>query len=346
MNTLPFSASRVVLLFAKYSGMFALARVLTRKKTRVLAYHGIWLGNGHFGNYLFMSAEKFSRRMALLEMWGYPVITFTENIDEMRLHRCPTVITIDDGWYSTWLDMLPALERHNYPATVYLTTYYCLNQAPVFNVALNYCFSAINTDRIPTLFLPAYDFGPIRIDSDAAKKTALSAAQHVTESLTDDAARQRFLQAVCDETGVDHGALMEGRWFHLMSPEEVKDAANRGIRFEAHTHHHRITHCGEDTLAEEIAVNSKYIFELTGTQPQHFCYPSGRFKSALWPVLEECGIASATTTAAGLVDKKTPRFAMPRIMDGQDVSELEFEAEMSGFMELTRIFRRAGRRHK
>ncbi len=338
-----FSLKRIVLLVAKYSGLFALARLLTSRKTRVLAYHGIWLGEGHFGNYLFMSAEKFAERMALLEKWGYPVVRFSGKPDATRRHehRCPTAITIDDGWYSTWLGMLPVLEKHGYPATVYLTTYYCLNQAPVISVALGYCFSQIDAGKIETLHLPAYDFGPVRVDSDSARKSAVTSLRDIFTSLENETARQHFLKAACEATGVNHGELMDGRWFHLMSPEEVKDAVSRGITFEAHTHRHRITYEGKDSLAEEIAINSDCISKLTGRVPEHFCYPSGRYTKDLWPIIENCRIASATTTDIGLVDESTPRYALPRILDGQNVSELEFEAEMSGFLELSRSARRA-----
>lgn len=334
---------RSFLLFAKYCGLFALARALTSRKTRVLAYHGIWLGVGHFGNYLYMSADKFAARMALLEKWGYPVVAFEGRPSNKSRYRCPTVITIDDGWYSTWLAMLPALEKHNYPATVYLTSYYSLHQAPVIDVALSYCISMVDISRKPTVHLPAYDFGPMRITTEAAKKEALATAQNICASLDGDSAKQLFLAALCDEVGISHSELVSGRWFHLMTAEEVKDAASRGIIFEAHTHHHRITHRGKDSLAEEIAINSEFIHELTGRKPKHFCYPSGRYTNNLWAVLEECHMASSTTTDIGLVDAQTPRYAMPRILDGQDVSELEFEAEMSGFMELTRLLRRMGR---
>lgn len=337
------SLKRSFLLCAKFSGLFTLARILTSRKTRVLAYHGIWLGEGHFGNFLYMSAEKFAERMALLEKWGYPIIPFEGKPVKKSQHRCPTVITIDDGWYSTWSAMLPALEKHNYPATVYLTTYYCLHQAPVIDVALNYCFSIISTDKALTMHLSAYGFGTVRIDTEDAKKAALSNAQSICASLDDDTARQQFLKTVCHAVGLDHGELMAGRWFHLMSSAQVKDAANRGITFEAHTHHHRITRQGKDSLAEEIAINSERIRDLTGRKPEHFCYPSGRYSIELWPVLETCQMTSATTTDIGLVDVQTPRYAMPRILDGQDVSELEFEAEMCGFMELTRLVRQVGR---
>lgn len=341
-----FSLKQTALLVAKYSGLFALARILTAHKTRVLAYHGIWLGKGHFGNFLYMSADKFASRMALLEKWGYPIIPFTGIPEGKSESRCPTAITIDDGWYSTWLDMVPVLEKHGYPATIYLTTYYCLNQAPVIDVVFTFSFSFIDTDKGLSLHLPAYNFGPFTIENDETKEQALAKARDVAASLDDDAARQLFVKAVCEQIGVDHAELMAGRWFHIMNPDEVKDAARRGITFEPHTHRHRISHLGKDCLAEEIAANQECIQELTGTTGRHFCYPSGHYTSSLWPTLENCEIASATTTEIGLVDEKSPRFAMPRILDGQDVSELEFEAEMSGFLELTRMLRRVSRGSK
>ena len=334
------SLKRSFLLFAKYSGLFALARILTAKKTRVLAYHGIWLGEGHFGNFLYMSADKFAERMALLEKWNYPIVPFT-GLPNKSNHKCPTAITIDDGWYSTWKEMLPVLENHHYPATIYLTSYYCLNQVPVIDVALSYCFSLVDPGKGLILRLPAYDIGPLTIDSDEAKQAALASVQAACAFLEDDKDKQQLLQQVCDVIGIDHDELMAERWFHLMNPAEVKDAVSRGITFEAHTHHHRITHHGQESLAEEVAINSECIHELTGRVPEHFCYPSGRYTESLWPVLERCHMVSATTTDIGLVDEQTPRYAMPRILDGQDVSELEFEAEMSGFMALLRAARRS-----
>lgn len=328
-----------ILKISKYSGLFALSRFLTRKKTRVLAYHGIWLGDGHFGNFLYMSAEKFARRMALLEKWGYPIVPFEGLPKATSPHRCPTAITIDDGWYSTWLEMLPVLERHRYPATIYLTTYYSFNQAPVIDVVLSYSFSTIDLKKRLTLHLPEFELGPVQINSEQSRDAALATVRDICAAQANDEARQKLVRAVCEAIGINYETMIKGRWFHLMTPEEVQDAARRGINFELHTHRHRITYQDKDCLAEELAVNRERIKELTGTVGRQFCYPSGRFTPAAWPVLEQCQIESATTTDIGLVDHRSQRYAMPRILDGQYVSELEFEAEMSGFMELTRLLR-------
>jgi len=325
---------------AKYSGLFALARRLTARQPRILAYHGIWLGEGQFGNFLYMSAEKFAARMALLKQWKYPVVPLVDLTDRNRhLPLCPTVITIDDGWHGTWSAMLPALEKYHYPATVYLTTFYCLQQYPVIDVALQYCFHAIDASRIHRLHLPRYQFGPLSVDTKPARRKALTAALNVVATLPDDPSRQAFLQALCRETGVSHEKLMAGRWFHLMSPQEVEDAAGRRITFECHTHRHRIRQGSRGCLEEEISENREHIAGLTGRIPEHFCYPSGQYSRDLWPVLAKCQMKSATTTDIGLVNDHSAKYALPRILDGQDISELEFEAEMSGFMDVARRLR-------
>jgi hypothetical protein len=52
------------------------------------------------------------------------------------------------------------------------------------------------------------------------------------------------------------------------------------------------------------------------------------------------GVKSATTIDPGLNYSHTSRFALRRLVDGGPVSEIEFAAEMTGFMELVRLLRR------
>jgi hypothetical protein len=55
--------------------------------------------------------------------------------------------------------------------------------------------------------------------------------------------------------------------------------------------------------------------------------------------LAALGVKSATTIEPGLNYPDTPRFALRRLMDGHPVSDVEFEAEMTGFMEIVRALR-------
>src|SRR6516165_4318910 len=100
----------------------------------------------------------------------------------------------------------------------------------------------------------------------------------------------------------------------------------------------------------EIAKNRAVLERLVSRPLEHFCYPSGAyalpdgrllFASELnqgeW--LAALGVKSATTIEPGLNYLDTPRFALRRLMDGHPVSDIEFEAEMTGFMEIIRSLR-------
>lgn len=327
---------------AKYTGLFALARRLTAHQPRILAYHGIWLGDGHFGNFLFMKGDTFARRMALLRRWGYPVVPLAalETKHWEQLPDAATVITIDDGWAGTYSEMLPALEAQRFPATVYLTTYYCLNRTPVTDVLLQYCFGSIDTARTSLLDLPEYRYGPCQLKAADDVESARQQAETVMAALPNDAEKQAFLAALCQTAGLDHQRIVSDRWFHLMTPDEAADAAKRGIDFELHTHRHRVSHHGESCITDEVETNRKHIQAITGRNPRHFCYPSGHYTPELWPELQSVDVLTATTTEVGLVNERSNRMALRRILDGQDVSELAFEAEMSGFLDLIRRFSR------
>lgn len=330
-----------ILMAAKYTGMFALSRRLTSGKARVLAYHGIWLGDGHHGNFLYMQRETFARRMDLLRQWGYPIVSLQAVTGDIgKLPKNATAITIDDGWYGTYKYMLPVLEAHNFPATVYLTTYYCLNNKPLVNVALQYCFQNIDVEHYPQVDLPSWQFGPISLVTETDRAEGLHLALDKTDSLPSNEEKQQFLVDLTGAMGIDIARINAERWFHLMNPDEVADAARRGISFELHTHRHRIEDKdGTSCLTSEINLNREHIHAMTGQNPNHFCYPSGVYQPTIWPELRDCNVLSATTTQAGLVDKNSEILALPRILDGQYISELKFEAEMCGFLELLRRLR-------
>jgi hypothetical protein len=52
-------------------------------------------------------------------------------------------------------------------------------------------------------------------------------------------------------------------------------------------------------------------------------------------------IVSATTCEPGLNFRHTPRLALHRFLDGEDIDQIQFEAEMSGLNELLRRARAA-----
>ena len=135
---------------------------------------------------------------------------------------------------------------------------------------------------------------------------------------------------------ISYSSLFENKLFHLASADQLQDMAHRGIDIQLHTHRHRISLKGVDCTEQELVDNKDELSKVAQESLVHFCYPSGIYDKTVWPTLEKLNIVSATTTETGLVDNQSHRYALPRILDGEEISDIEFEAELSGFGELKR----------
>jgi len=99
-----------------------------------------------------------------------------------------------------------------------------------------------------------------------------------------------------------------------------------------------------EALAQEIDDNRARLEPIAKRRLHHFCYPSGVYERGIWPQLEALEIESATTIEQGINFAGAPPLGLKRLLDGQEVELIEFEAELCGFVELTRRLRRPFRR--
>ena len=109
---------------------------------------------------------------------------------------------------------------------------------------------------------------------------------------------------------------------------------------QLHSHRHEWPLYDKELVESEVAENRRFLQPVVSYPLEHFCYPSGVYglHQAEW--LAELGVKSATTIDPGLNYRHTSRFALRRLVDGGPVSDIEFAAEMTGFMELVRLLRR------
>lgn len=237
--------------------------------------------------------------------------------------------------------MLPELEKNQFPAVLYATTYYSGKQVPVFNVALQYLFA---TTKVETLDSQKFNIGyssEVDLTSIKEKSKFMNSLQAHASLLLSEEERQRLLALLAKELELSYSTIVENKLFHLADEEQLKEMVQRGIDVQLHTHRHRISVDGVDCLEQELIDNKSKLDKVSGNPLLHFCYPSGLYDQSFWPTLEKLGMVSATTTESGLVNKQSHPYALPRILDGEDISDIEFEAEMSGFGELKRsLFRK------
>ncbi|MFM1816886.1 MAG: hypothetical protein RLZ98_3581 [Pseudomonadota bacterium] len=311
------------LAIAKYLGAFGLARRLSRGGVRILCYHGIWLGDRRFaGDTMFMHADTFETRMATIRRLGYPVVTLSEAVaalrGELRLPPSAVVITIDDGWYGTYSAMRPALEKYDMPATLYCDTGHLNAQRPVYHVLARYLLQCSGNGNLD---------GPAR-----------EAYQRATDQDLDPAERAAAVDELKLLLDADH--TFECRTFTYMTADQLREFfATPKLDVQLHTHNHTLHDFSPVAIRRELDQNSQALSELLGVPAdhfRHFCYPSGRTTQSAAQTLRELGLESATTTSQGIAGKRHELHLLPRFLDGDNLSQIEFEAELSGFMDIVR----------
>jgi peptidoglycan/xylan/chitin deacetylase (PgdA/CDA1 family) len=139
---------------------------------------------------------------------------------------------------------------------------------------------------------------------------------------------------------VDYEELRASRRLSLLTTQELQALAADGLDLELHTHRHTLPE-EATAIAREIADNRGVLQAATDRPLRHFCYPSGVWSRNHWQTLASLGIESATTCTPGFNRPDTPRLALHRFLDSQDLSQRDFEAELTGFKTLLRTLRRA-----
>lgn len=330
---------RLLYHICKGIGCFYLARQLTRRGLRILAYHGFGLSDEiEFRPLLFMDTAVFRQRLEYLIRHGYPVLSLDDAVARLRqdnLPPCATTITFDDGFYSIWKLAVPLLKELKLPATIYLTTYYCVKGNPVFRLVVQYMFWRTAETEFRLNDLGHHEAGSVSlVDKVSANEVAWRIINYAENRMTED---QRV--RLCEELGrrlkVDYADIVKRRILTIMTRDEILETDRAGIDIQLHTHRHILpTEAGQ--VRKEIENNREVLEPLLGRKLRHFCYPSGiHHKDHLRP-LADAEVMSATTCDAGLNYADTSPLTLRRFLDGNNISPIEFEAEMSGFSDLLR----------
>ena len=316
-------------------GVFRAAANSRRRteKLLILCYHGISMDDEHeWAPGLFMSATMFETRLQQLRRGGYSVLPLGEAVAQLYAGTLPprsVVITFDDGNLDFYRRAWPLLKAYEQPATVYLTTYYCEQNLPVFPLVLSYLLwkgrgqlveGAIGAARKLTVDTRSID-GRRRAEAillGQAQDAGMSAREK------DDLAR-----GVANALRIDYDELGARRLLHIMNPDEVRELAAEGVDFQLHTHRHR-SPLDESRYRAELTSNRERLTAMTGKVPRHFCYPSGTRKPQFETWLDEEGVLSATTCDPGIASRTNHPLRLPRLLDHSTLTGVEFDAWLSG----------------
>lgn len=325
----PRSLKLLFLVCCKCVGIFWVFRCINRRGIRILCYHGFALSDAqtNFRPKLFMDPATFRRRMEWLKRAGYRVISLGDAVDAMRRRAMPkdaAVITMDDGLYGCFVHGVPIAQEFQYPVTVYVTTWYVENRGPIANLVVSYVFWRAGKRRLET---PDGIF-----DERTARQRCIDLGSLGCIP---------FFDHLADAAGVPTTHLRDRR-FTLMTANEIGRLAEQGIDVQLHTHRHRWPN-DENLLRKEIEDNRAALEPLVARPLRHLCYPSGVFSVEDWPLLRDLGIASATTLERGMAEIEDDVLRLPRLLDGSNLSQIEFEARMCGVLDFFQAIRKRAR---
>ena len=320
-------------------GLFQLARKSRQRSERllILAYHGFSLEDEHvWDRDLFFTASGFESRLEQLKRGGYNVLPLAGAVEALYRGRLPeksVVITIDDGNYDFYVKAFPLLRRYGFPATIYVTTSYCESSRPVFPNICSYMLWKRSGEVIQA---PGLTDSISELDLRSAKSRAsifqslCRFAQERNFSLTQ---KNQMAERLAGALSIDYAEILRKRLIQRMNASELSEIAAAGIDVQLHTHRHDVPE--ERTLFQnEIEENRNRIAAMTGRSANHFCYPSGVWKSMFLPWLGESGVVSATTCVPGLASVGMNPLLLPRVLDGSYLTPIEFEGWACGVSSL------------
>lgn len=244
------------------------------------------------------------------------------------LPETSVALTFDDGFVDFLDHGVPALEEFGFPCTLYLTTYYMRHRLPIVNLALDYILWKSKQEFVR---LPEQGIEKEMATRSYAERQRIvrQILRRANERKLDTPQRDELARSVAERLRVNYQEILDRRMVQILRPEEATRVSKRGIDIQLHTHRHR-TPMERDLFVREIQDNRRDIYEVTGKNPVHFCYPSGRYGLELLPWLKDCGVQSATTCERGLATRKTEPLLLPRVLDDSPTDLLRFQSFVSG----------------
>lgn len=323
-------------------GLFHVARFMTRRSLRILCYHGFSLQDEHqFRPKLFIRPQTFAQRMRYLRENGIPVLPLTLAVERTASGDLPdsaTVITVDDGFHSVFQEALPVLRENQLPATVYVTTYYVERQNPIFRLVVQYMFWKTECRHLVTRDFLSGSIDGLDLSNTEARDSWMWEFIRFGETQCGETERRTLCEGLGKRLGIDYADLVGNRTLSLMTAEEIRALVADGIDIQLHTHRHCFPNEQESAL-RELQDNQNALERITGRRCVHFCYPSGLWSEEQWPWLRNFMVQTAVTCEPGLNSPATPTLGLRRFLDGENISQIEFEAEICGFAEILRSAR-------
>lgn len=282
----------------------------------MLGYHRIAdSADDPFG--LCTSPARFSEHLALLRRVGRP-IALAEMSAALRrgtLPRRAVVVTLDDGYADSLHHAMPALQAHEVPATVFVTSGLMGREpwwdrlARLLRASGPAASATIESWGRTSGWNPAHAAGTDANPADRIRRL------HRALLGSPAAARDSALDELERRLGTSDAGVPDARG---LEPDELRRLAEwDGIEVGAHgVSHPMLAQLPPAAQRIEIEESRRTLETLIGARVCAFSYPNGSHSALTRALVRECGFESACASFEGVASRRSDPFALPRMWVG------------------------------
>jgi len=213
------------------------------------------------------------------------------------------VLTFDDGYRNNVTHALPVLQKHNAPATFFLSTGQIERREPFWYDRLDYAIQHLRKEQHLSFAGQNIIFRPNQ--SKISRTTFTTLRNTIKENRLPYNETMEIVNQISTRLEENAGCRLtdifeEDHFTAIMSWEDVKNASNQGIIIGSHTVDHVILdRVDTDSARNQLMTSKKAIEEQTGKPCLYFCYPNGNWDEAIVAMVKKTGFVAAVTTDLG-----------------------------------------------
>ncbi len=218
-------------------------------------------------------------------------------------------LTFDDEYQDIHRNAFPLLKKHGIPATVFIATGFVDTDRVPWTDELGFLFK--NTEK-KTMEFEA----EVNLEGEENRLQALGRIKRILKAMPEAARRVRY-EAIKKQLAVSAPNPMR-----ILGRRQIREMAEAGIYFGAHTVNHPIlTRIPPEEARREIVDSKRMIEEMAGRPAAGFCYPNGEendFLPEIERMVREAGFAYACSTVEGINRPGGDVYALRRLWTSEE----------------------------
>jgi peptidoglycan/xylan/chitin deacetylase (PgdA/CDA1 family) len=310
----------------------SLRNALTKTQLIIMNYHRV-TAERHDAPIETTSPEAFERHIQYFRR-NYELLSLDQVLQcvygQRPFPERGLAMTIDDGYKDSYRCAYPLLRKYSVPCTIFLTTGHVGTDTLFWWDKVEYAVRHAATSR-----LDLGELGEHRLRSPPDMRRVVSSICKKLKNAPEDK-KNLLVEKLLDlcQTEIPDGLGSD----ILLSWEEVKEMAEGGIEFGAHSVTHPIlTNMSGEKTKHEIRKSKEDIEKRLGVRVNSFAYPDGNFSSEIVRMVDEAGFRGAVTIQANWVGPRSNPYLLGRIGTTEDLNQLKLM--LCGFWgDLHRVF--------